>query len=197
MKMNRMKHALALLLSLAMMLPAGSIGAFAEEEAPAEDTAAERAAEEAGTSEEGAGETISVEEEEEEFDSTPDEVREYLDKVGEEDGYEVYLRPKEYKDRIEEKITAKIKDEDEAKDAVKDAEKHLKHVELALIDTATGKMAAELEEIGKSKTERIYFSEAGNFIVFLNQDTNKVNRIRYRVSTLDSEYLFLTKDQKI
>ena len=195
MKMNRMKHALALLLSLAMVLPAGGI-AYAEEAAPAEETAAESAAEEAGTSEEGAGETITVEEEEEEFGSTPDEVREYLDKVGEEDGYEVYLRPKEYKDRIEEKISAKIRDEDEAKDAIKDAEKHLKYVELALIDTETNKMAAELEEIGKSKTELIYFSEAGNFIVFLNKDTNQVNRIRYRVSTLDSEYLFLTKDQK-
>ncbi len=108
----------------------------------------------------------------------------------------MYLRPKEYKDAIEEKIKSGVSDEDEAKELIKATEKHLKKVELALIDTEKNKMAAELEQIGKSKTELIYFSEAGNFIVFLDKDTNKVNRIRYRVSTLDSEYLFLTKDQE-
>lgn len=190
MKMNRMKRVLAALLAAAVMLPSGTVTALADGET--ESTAVEETAD-AETGED-AGETISVEEEEEEFDSTPDEVREYLTFLGETDGYEVYLRPDKYKDSIEEKVNAAVSDEDEAKDLIKDTEKHLKHVELALIDTEQNKMAAELEEIGKSKTEIIYFSEAGNFLVFLNKDTNEVERIRYRVSTLDSEYLFLTKD---
>ncbi len=195
MKMNRMKRVLAALLAAAMMLPAGSLTAIAEEEAAAVEEQVADASEET-PAEEGAGETISVEEEEEEFDSTPDEVREYLTLLGEEDGYEVYLREKDYKDKIEANINASVKDEDEAKDLIKDTEKHLKKVELALIDKEKNKMAAELEEIGKSKTELIYFSEAGNFIVFLDKETNKINRIRYRVSTLDSEYIFMTKDQE-
>lgn len=194
MKINRMKYVLAVLLAAAMVFPTGTVTALAEGE---EEVAQETPAEETdAASEEPAGETNVVEEEEEEFDSTPEEVREYLELLGEEDGYEVYLRPEGYKDAIEAKVIAEISDEDEAEDTIKDIEKHLKKVELALIDTETGKMAAELEEIGKSKTERIYFSEAGNYLVFLDKDSDKINRIRYRVSTLDSEFVFLTKDQK-
>ncbi|MDE5564165.1 MAG: hypothetical protein K2I93_03340, partial [Oscillospiraceae bacterium] len=124
-----------------------------------------------------------------------DEVEQYLKLIGEEDGYVVYLRPEDYKDQIEAQVTKDYTDEDEAKDAKKELEKHLKNVELALVDTETNKLVAELEEIGHSKEETIYFSEAGRFLVFLNADQNKVMRIRYRVSTLDSEYLFLTKDK--
>ena len=195
MKQTRMKRFLAAFLAAAALLPAGQVNALAEEEAPAaveENAAGEETGEEALD----AGETISVEEEEEEFNASVEEVRTYLEHLGEVDGYEVYLRPKDYKDSIEAKIQASVKDEDEAKDQIKDTEKHLKKVELALVDAETEKMAAELEEIGKSKTELIYFSEAGNFIVFLDKETNAVNRIRYRVSTLDSEYLFLTKDKE-
>ena len=195
MKQTRMKRFLAAFLAAAALLPAGQVNALAEEEVPAavEETPAE---ETAGEEALDAGETISVEEEEEEFNASVEEVRTYLEPLGEVDGYEVYLRPKDYKDSIEAKIQASVKDEDEAKDQIKDTEKHLKKVELALVDAETEKMAAELEEIGKSKTELIYFSEAGNFIVFLDKETNAVNRIRYRVSTLDSEYLFLTKDKE-
>lgn len=194
MKMKRMNRVLASLLAVAMMLPMGTVTALAD----TDDAAAESAEpqETAPDEAEPAGETMTVEEETEEFDASPDEVREYLELLGEEDGYEVYLRPKKYKDAIEAKINAEQPDEDEAEKAVKEAEKHLKHVELALIDAQTGSMAAQLEQIGKSKTELIYFSEAGNFLVFLDQETNRINRIRYRVSTLDSEYVFLTKDQK-
>ena len=200
MQMKMMKRLLACLLAAAMLAPA-SLPAAAEEAEDGADTAvSEEAAAEEGADEgapaEGSGELNVVEEEEEEFDSTVDEVRQYLDLIGEEDGYEVYLRPDDYKDKIEADCAKRYKDEDECKDAVKELEKHLKHVELALIDTERDRMAAELEEIEKTKEMHIYFSEAGNYLVFLNGDQTKVDRIRYRVSTIDSAYLFLTKDQQ-
>ncbi|MBR3631093.1 MAG: hypothetical protein IKN55_11580, partial [Oscillospiraceae bacterium] len=190
-----MKQTLACLMAAALLVPGLPVMAEGEETAsPAEDTAAaENAAEDTA---EDVQETISVEEEAEEFMCSVEEVEQYLDLVGECDGYAVYLRPEDYKERIEAQTAKAYPDEDAAKDARKEIEKHLKPVELALIDTETHKMAAELEQIEKSKEEVVYFSDAGHYLVFLNADKNKVNRIRFRVSTLDSEYLFLTKDQE-
>ena len=193
MQMKMMKRILACLLAAALMVPAGAMAVFAEEEeAAVEQAAAEESADETADSEE----TISVEEEEEEFDSTVEEVETYLKQIGEMDGYAVYIRPDDYKDAIEAACEKQYKDEDERKDAVKDLEKHLKHVELAMIDTEKNKLVAELEEIEHSKEETVFFSEAGHYLVFTNKDKNKLIRIRYRVSTLDSPYLFLTQDQQ-
>jgi len=193
MKLLKFKHVLACLLSAMLICSAGSAAVFAEDTAPEEETVTEEVAsdQEEALSEE----TISVEEEEEEFDSSPEEVRAYLKSLGTTDGYEVYLREDDYKDKIEADLKKKYSDEDELKDAVKDTEKHLKHAELALIDAESGKMAAELEEIEHDSDQHIYYSEAGNYLVVLDADQKSVIKIRFRVSTLDSEYLFLTKDQ--
>ncbi|MBR1555543.1 MAG: hypothetical protein IJ644_09170 [Oscillospiraceae bacterium] len=195
MKILKLKRVLACLLSMALICSAGSASVFAEDADSAEDAAVSDEAvseEDAALSEE----TISVEEEEEEFDASPDEVKAYMKSIGTADGYEVYLREDDYKDKIEADLQKKYKNEDELKDAVKDTEKHLKHAELALIDAESGKMAAELEEIASDKEQHIYFSEAGNYLVVLDADQKKIIKIRFRVSTLDSEYLFLTKDEQ-
>ncbi len=194
MKLLKLKHVLACLLSMALLCTSGSAMVFAEDADTAPDAAV---TEEAASPEDEAlsEETISVEEEEEEFDSSPDEVRAYLKSLGETDGYEVWIREEDYKDKIEADMQKKYSDEEERKDAVKDAEKHLKHAELVLIDAETGKMAAELEEIEHDKDQHIYYSEAGNYLVVLDADQKSVIKIRFRVSTLDSEYLFLTKDK--
>ena len=68
-------------------------------------------------------------------------------------------------------------------------------MELALLNPA-GKLVAELEEAGGSKEETVCLSHAGRYLVVLNADRDKVLRIRYRVSTLDSAFLFLTQDKK-
>lgn len=195
MKMKNLQRILACLLAVAMLLPAGSLAAYADGE-EVQAAATEEAAEDAsGDDAENGGETISVEEQEEEFFCTVDEVTRFLKPVGEEDGYTVYLRPEDYKKQIEAYADNTYRDEDEAKAAKKELEKHLKPVELALIDTENNKMVAELEKLGSSKEETIYFSDAGHFLVFLNKEQTRVQRIRYRVSTLDSAYLFLNKEQ--
>ncbi|MCR4645386.1 MAG: hypothetical protein K5695_08255 [Oscillospiraceae bacterium] len=195
--MKKKNYILALLLAAALLVPM-SLPAMAEgEEKTAVETAAEETPSEDGAEESAEeSEKVSVQEEAEEFLCTVEEVEQFLTPVGECDGYAVYLRPEDYKDKIEAAAAKQYADEDEAKAAKKELEKHLKPVELALIDTETHKMAAMLDQIGKSKEEVIYYSDAGHFLVFLNAEQTKVNRIRYRVSTLDSEYLFLTKDKE-
>ena len=163
MRMKKMEMLLAGLLAATMLFPGMPVMAEDEEEPAAEEAAAEETAAKPE-------EKNSVEEAEEEFTCTVEEVEQYLDLVGECDGYAVYLRPEDYKERIEAHTARQYPDEETAKEARK--------------------------EIEKSKEEVVYRSDAGHFLVFLNADKNKVNRIRYRVSTLDSEYLFLTKDKE-
>ncbi len=191
MQLLKMKRILACVLAAALTLPVSSMVVSSENE---EETAAESAAEGDAAGEET--EEVVIEEEEEEMEITADVVKQYMKSLGEMDGYEVYLRNEEYKDEIEEQFLAKVgsayADEDEAEDAADEIIDQLKDAEVALIDTASGKVAAVLEE----QDDSIYLSSAGKYLVFLNEDLTKVEKIRYRVSTLDSEFLFLTKDKK-
>lgn len=183
MKDTRIRKLMALLLAAAMLLPAGGMAVRAEE--PAAEAAAEETPEE---------ETISVEETTETFLCSAEEITQYYRLIGVQDGYSVYLRPEDYRERIEQQTARDYKDPDEAESAAKELEKHFKPVDLVLIDAA-GNMTAELEEIAKAKEEVAYFSEAGRYLVFLNAGQNRVLCIRYRVSTLDSAYLFLNKEK--
>ncbi len=194
MQLLKMKRVLACMLAAVLALPVNSMIVYSENE---EETSAESAAAEGeSTGGEGTAATIKVEEETEEVEITPETVQQYMKSVGEADGYEVYIRSKEYKDEIEEEFLAKVgseyADEDEAEDAADEIIDQLKDAEIALIDTASGKVIAVCEEI----EDAIYLSGAGKYLVFLNEELTKVEKIRYRVSTLDSEYLFLTKDKE-
>ncbi len=191
MQLLKMKRVLACALAAMLALPTGSMIVHSENE---EETAAESAVEGDAAGEES--EEVVIEEEEEEIEITADIVKQYMKSLGEMDGYEVFLRNKEYKDEIEAEFLAKVgsvyADEDEAEDAADEIIDQLKKAELALLDTASGKVAAVLEE----QDDSIYLSETGKYLVFLNEALTKVEKIRYRVSTLDSEYLFLTKDKE-
>ncbi len=193
MQILKMKRVLACMLAAVLALPIGSmtVNSEGEDEVITDSESAE------GESDDSSAKNVqTVEEIEEEVEITADAVTKYMQSVGEMDGYAVYLRSKDYKDEVEAEFLAKVgseyADEDEAEDAADEIIDQLKKAELALIDTETGKPVAVLEEIEDS----IYLSEAGRYLVFLNEDLTKVEKIRYRVSTLDSEYLFLTKDKE-
>ncbi len=195
MQILKMKRVLACLLAAVLALPLTGVAVSADEEGTAaSDTAVEEGAET------GAEETIEIEEEVEEFDVTLEEVTTHMQLVGTCDDYEVYLRSEDYKDEIEAAFLAKVgstyADEDEAEDAADEVIKHLKDAEIALLDPATNTVLAVFEELGKTEESLVYMSGAGRYLVFLNKEQNKVQKIRYRVSTLDSEYLFLTKDKE-
>ncbi len=193
MQLLKMKRVLACMLAAVLALPVNTMLVNSENE---EETSAEAPAEGEDSTDGDAAATITVEEEEEEVEITADVVKQYMKSVGEADGYEVYLRSEEYKDEIEAEFLAKVgseyADEDEAEDAADEIIDQLKGAEIALIDTASGKVIAVCEEI----EDAIYLSEAGRYLVFLSEDLTKVEKIRFRVSTLDSEYLFLTKDKE-
>ncbi len=175
--MKRKRRSLAWLLAAVLFVVSGSLAAFA-----AGETTALSETEEADE-----GEAIDIGEEQEEMDATPADITAYFSEVGQADGYSVWLRPENYKDVIE----AKQPDVD----AADDTKKRLRNVELALLDQA-GELVAELEKAGSSKEETVCLSHAGRYLVVLNADRDKVLRIRYRVSTLDSAFLFLTQDKK-
>ncbi len=194
MQLLKMKRVLACMLAAVLALPVNTMLVNSENE---EEISAEAPAEGEGSTDGDAAAAITVEEEEEEVEITAEVVKQYMKSVGEADGCEVYLRSKEYKDEIEAEFLAKVgseyADEDEAEDAADEIIDQLKDAEIALIDTASGKVIAVCEEI----EDAIYLSEAGKYLVFLSEDLTKVEKIRFRVSTLDSEYLFLTKDKEI
>ncbi len=185
------KQILTCLLAAALALPLNSMTVNSEGE---ENTSAEATTDAAeGTAQEEAN---VIEEELEEPDVNAEEVEKYMTPLGEVDGYAVYLRPEDYKDRIAADFpeTEEESEDEDAEDA-DDIEKKFKDAEVAIIDTATGTVAAVFEEIAKNDESVIFFSQAGRYLLHLNADLTKPVQLRHRVSTADSPYLFLTKDK--
>ncbi len=172
MQLIKMKRVLACLLTGLMLVPVIGLTASSEDE--------DSSTTEASDSTDSTEETVDLEEEEEEFDVTLEEVTKYMTLIGEEDGYAVYVRSEDYKNEIE--------DEDVVKD--------LKDAEIVLVDSAKNQIVAACEKVGKTDDSIVYFSDAGRYLVYLSSDNSRIEKIRYRVSTLDSEYLFLTYDKQ-
>ena len=148
MQIVKMKRVLACLLAAVLALPVTALPVSSDNE---QETVADAA--EGETTEEGdaAEETIEIEEEQEEVDIDADTVQKYMTSVGAKDGYAVYLRSKEYKDEVEAEFLAKVgstyADEDEAEDAADEIIDLLKKAEMAIIEEASGKVAAVAEEL--------------------------------------------------
>ncbi len=187
------KQILTCLLAAALALPLNSMTVNSEGE---ENTSAEESTDAA----EGAAEEEAnvVEEELEEPDVSAGEVEKYMTPLGDVDGYAVYLRPEDYKEKIEADYpeTEDASEEDEDAEDAGDIQKKFKNAEVAIIDTATGEVAAVFEEIAKNDDSVIFFSQAGRYLLHLNAELTKPVQLRHRVSTADSPYLFLTKDKQ-
>ncbi len=185
MRLLKAKRVLVCILAAMLALPVGSLTVNSENEA-------ETAVSDAHSEEE----TSNKKEEEEKIELTAAVMKQYMQCLGEMDGYEIYRRSKDYKKEIKAEFLRKVgsayADEDGAEDAADEIIDQLKDAELALFDTEQGRVAAVLEEEEKN----IYLSEARRYLVTLNDAGTKAEKIRYRVSTLDSEYLFFTKDRK-
>ncbi len=190
MQLKKKKRVLACLLAATLALPVCSMHVNSEE--PEETDAVTQ--EDTAASENK--ETVETQEEAEEVNISVDVITQYMKSVGEMDGYAVYLRTKDYKKEIEAEFLAKVgsvyADEDEAEDAADEITDQLQKAELVMIDTASGKPVAVFDE----ETDNVYLSDAGRYLVVLNEENTKVQKIRYRVSTLDSEFLFLTQDKQ-
>lgn len=139
-------------------------------------------------SEENQEQAVTIEEEAEAPSITAQQADAFMTCLGETDGYKVYLRPEQYADNIK----AAYSDEETANDCIR----AMKYAEAVLIDCSTGQVTAQFEEIADTEAETVFRSEAGHFLLFLDAEKKNVTKLRYRVSTLDSEYLFLTQDGK-
>ncbi len=185
MRLLKTKRVLAGVLATMLALPMGSLTVNSENdtEAAVSDVHSEE-------------EKPDMKEAEEEIELTAAVMQQYMQCLGELDGYAVYLRGKDYKKEIEAEFLKKVgsayADEDEAEDAADEIIDQLRDAELALFDPEQGRIAAVLEEEEKN----IYLSEARRYLVTLNEAGTEAEKIRYRVSTLDSEFLFFTKDRK-
>lgn len=167
-------------LALACCLSTASIPAFAEEEeTAAEETAA--AGDAAGDSTEAAAEEESSRTEaQEEIEITAEQVTAYMQKKNSCDGITFYYRPEDYEDTISDEDVVDLLDD----------------IELAGIDDATGQVVCTLEEEDDTSDFVIFLSPEGRWLVYMDPEYQKVTMVRQIVSTLDSEFLFLSMDHK-
>lgn len=172
----------------AMLASTGSMAVFADTQ--------ESAAVQQEDAETDTGSRVSLAEAVEEPEVTAETAKQYMQSLGTQDGCAVFLRRKEYKKDIKAEFAAQVgklySDEDAAEDAADVVLDQLRHAELVLLDEGTGKVLAACEEIA----DAAYLSEAGRYFVRLNDALTRVEAVRFRVSTLDSPYLFLSKDKK-
>ncbi len=129
--------------------------------------------------------SVVLTEAEETCDVRMDEVQAYFRRLGTMDGYEVWLRPEDYREVIKADHTA-----GDAEDILS----RCKEAELVL--TKGNAVTACLEETTLGSGQHSYLSTAGRYLVILDAEQQTVERIRYRVSTLDSPCLFLTQDKQ-
>ncbi len=168
------------LLALTLLLPVTALEAYADTETETQTEEAADAASDDGAAEASAEDAKRRTEPTEEIEITAAQVEKHMIKLNSCEGITFYLRPEEYKDEI----------------ADEDVVDLLKKVELAGIDDKTGKVVCTLEEEDDTKEFVIFLSDEGRWLVYTDPEYQKVTMVRKAVSLLDSEYLFLSMDNK-
>lgn len=180
--MKNWKKWTAALCALSLCLTVGTLPAVADEETTESDSAAtsEESSDEAAEGDAAEEEEANRAEATEDIEITAEQVTGSMDKLNSCDGITFYHRPEDYKDTITDEDLVDL----------------LKKVELAGIDDKTGEVVCTLEEEDDNKDFVIFLSEEGRWLVYTDPDYTKVTMVRQIVSTLDSEYLFLSLDHK-
>lgn len=200
---NKIKKFLLCFLAVSMMTTAGAIHA-ADEDEQLSDAASESSDEAAG--EEAEEESSKRQESVEDVELTAQQAEKLLHKIGSVDGLDIYAKSEDYKDEI---WAAHGGDPKEKEDYDKDAEPTQDEIEaeeeidllkkigdLVAVDPEKGAAVASFEDSSKCDDGRIYISDAGRYLLTVDEDLTKAVRIREVVSTLDDPYLFRTEDGK-
>lgn len=154
--------------------------------------------------EEASSRTLKREEPKEAPEFTADDAKKHMKSAGTADGFEVFIRAKDYEKEIwkahgfsdgkkparKAELTDRQKAEKEAAEDEIDLVK--KMGEGALINAETGNPEAELKKLGKSKDVQTYISDKGRFIAELDDKSGKLLSVRTVISVLDSPNVFLT-----
>ncbi len=181
MSRKHFKRTVAGVLALVICMSSVGLTAFADEDDDATtDEAIAETDDDAADNEESSGRSRSKREEAvEEIEITAAQVEKYMDKMNTVDGVTFYARPDDYKD-IEDSDVVSL----------------LKKIEIAGIDNETGEVLCTVEKEDKGSDFISYLSDKGRFLVLTDKDSTKVTAVREIVSTLDNEYLFLSRDGK-
>ncbi len=199
---NKIKRFLLCLLAVSMISTVGTIHAEGDETQGTADTSAEAEAE----TEEGEKEESKRVESVEDVELTAAEAEKLLHKIGTVDGLDIYMRSEDYKDEIWAAHGGNPKDkEDYDKDAEPtqdeiDAEAEIDLVkklgDLVAVDPAKGKAVASFDDSSKCDEGKRYISDAGRYLLTVDEDLTRAISIREIVSTIDDPYLFKTSDGK-
>ncbi len=202
---NKIKRFLLCLAAVSMLAATGSMYASADNE---EENSAEASdtAEDAEEGDEAEKKEAKIEEEVEDVELTAEEAEKLLKKIGSVDGLDIYLKSEEYEDEIWAAHGGNPKDkEDYDKNAEPtqdelDAEAEIDLVkklgDLVAVDPELGKAVASFDDSSKCDEGKVYVSEAGRYLLYVDEELTKAIKIREVITTIDDPYLFKTTDGK-
>lgn len=202
---NKIKRFLLCLAAVSMMAATGSIYAAAEDEEETSSETSDSTDEATDGSEEETAVTKRTESVED-VELSAEDAERLLKKIGTVDGLDIYYKSKEYKDEIWAAHGGNPKDRDDYdKDAEPtqdelDAEADIdllgKIGDLVAVDPEKGAAVASFDDNSECDDGLIYISDAGRYLLTVDEEFTKAIRIRMVVSTIDDPYLFKTADEQ-
>lgn len=132
----------------------------------------------------------------EKFDIGASDVRRLMNLVGECDGFEIYSRDDDYKDKIQDRYGIKSDNTNSStskqqSESEKDIEILKKCGKLVAIDKNNIKVVAVFNNKKKCGENFAYISDAKRYTVMLSSDESKVIKVSEIVSSVDNPRLFL------
>ncbi|MCD8187902.1 MAG: DUF5696 domain-containing protein [Ruminococcus sp.] len=197
---NKIKKFLLCLLAVSMLTTAGTIYAADEDEqSSSADTVSD---EEDETSEEE--EKSKRQEEVEDVELTAEQAEKLLHKIGTIDGLDIYYKSEDYDDEIWAAHGGNPKDSDDYdKDAEPTQEQTEAEEEIDLlkpigdfvaVDPEAGAAVASFDDYSKCDEGRIYVSDAGRYVLTVDEELTEAIKIREVISAIDDPYLFKSED---
>jgi hypothetical protein len=199
---NKIKKFLMCLLAVSMVTTVGTINAADEDETSDTAAASEESDDEAAEEEEAS----KRQEEVEDVELTQQEAEKLLHKIGSVDGLDIYMKSEDYQDEIWAAHGGNPKDSDDydknaepTQDQL-DAEDEialLKPIgDLVAVDPDKGVAVASFDDYSKCDDGRIYVSDAGRYVLTVDEELTKAIKIREVISTIDDPYVFRSEDGK-
>ncbi len=192
---NKIKRTLLCLLAVSAMTVTGNIHADDDTAVTAEEVSSDETAEDGS---EGTGGRAKRKEADEKADFDVALVEKYLKKVGTEAGLDIYYKSKDIDDEIWDanggKPAKKSDYTDEQKALADEIDDVGKLGELVAVNSATGSPVAQFKSGSKSDDGVLYVSNAGRYIVTVDENYTKVIKVRELISSLDCENAFLTDE---
>ncbi len=187
--MKKWKIFLLCLLAVSMTVVTGN--SFADEDFPTPDTSQNEDDNESAV-------TATLSESAETIKAEYADVIKYLEKIGTVDDIDIYYKDKKIDDVIWSKNGGKPEKKSDyttKQEQLSDKIDDLKKLgDFVAVDPENKKVLAEFEKSQKCSEGRVYVSNGGRYLLYVNENLTKPIRIRQVISTIDNPYLFSTID---